>query len=171
MRSKLYMCVIGMGLALAITACGKDDAEKDMPAATQSSVKPAPAPLPIQQEPQFKTEPQKVEQAAPQQNSMPVIVPQTKPEFEIPSKYTCKNGTSFDAVFTRNPNSVRITFPGRVTVTLPQVDVRGAGFWYETGDYALRGRGPYAKWIMRGRDPVDCTAASYQASQGYEAAK
>lgn len=83
--------------------------------------------------------------------------------YEVTTDYKCKNNTGFKAVFKRSPNAVAITFPGRVTVTLPRQDVQGAGFWYADAQYSLRGSGPIAQWSMKGRDPVDCEVRVYEA--------
>lgn len=175
--SHMYMvsAVAVVGLTLGLAACsdkkenaeqaqnasGNSASEASAPSAAQQAAQApvstgsvyVPAPLPA-------SEQQKLDEAKAKRASNT-----TRAEYEIPNEYICKNGTKFKAVFTRNPDSVLITFPGRVTVTLPKKNVSGVGFWYETPQYALRGRGPHAKWIMAGRDAVDCTVSTYAMSQ------
>lgn len=181
-RQRPVYLVAVLALLAGLTACSKSDEQKQNEAAQQQAVQGLTNAEPAQILPTYSPQANAQKQAEKAQATPelpPAFVPaplspdqQLRVEREraanrVENEYSCKNGTRFKAVFTRNPRAVAITFPGRVTVTLPQKELQGAsmGFWYESDQYALRGRGPFAKWVMKGRDPVDCTVVVYETTR------
>lgn len=179
-QSPVYMVAV-LALVTGLSACSKSDEQSENttasqvtpPRATQaqSAVQALPTYSP-QNTAKTVTKQQDTRQLAPAFVPAPLSreqqlrVERERAANKIESDYTCKNGTRFKAVFTRSPKAVSITFPGRVTVTLPQKGTQSTtGFMYESDQYAFRGSGPFAKWIMKGRDPVDCTVTVYEATQ------
>lgn len=170
-RKHLVLTVVLLGLAVPLAACS--DKQEQEQQNTQAGYQAAPvtnntaqfAPAPTRQAPA----------AAQKDTSDNAFVPaplsrvaQSDPgrqraTYQVTSEYKCKNGTAFRAVFKRSPSAVDITFPGRVTVTLPRQELQGIGFWYASQQYSLRGSGAVAQWAMKGRDPVDCTVSTYEA--------
>lgn len=171
MRFGLVMMVLATGVLVLAGGCKRKE-ENTAGQKVASELKAAPQQSytmqPAQETPrEAPAAPQNAQ--APQNVVLAPIVIQTKAEFEIPSAFRCKNNTHFNAVFTRNPDTVRITFPGRVTVTLPRKQVSGRGFWYENANYTLRGQGPNAVWIMKNHTPVECVNAVYELSNDLDA--
>lgn len=169
-RKNLVCMAIILGLTAGVTACSdkKEEQSSQATATSAASTNTASqvAPTPAQQEAQrAAAAAQNIYVPAPLSPEQQLRVQQARAKHEVENEYTCKNGTKFKAVFARNPNAVAITFPGRVTVTLPKKEVPGLGFWYATDQYELRGRGPFAKWIMKGRDAVDCTVSVYEMTK------
>lgn len=136
-------------LALSVSACSKKEEKNNAqpPVAGKAPVA-AQAPQPT---------------AEVKQNAVPVViskpVPVTPRKGTVVSKqqFVCKNGTEFAANFMRNPDQVEIIFTGRMPVTLIQ-EPMASGFSYATPQYKLLGKGRAARWIMTGKDPVDCVA-------------
>lgn len=75
----------------------------------------------------------------------------------VTTRYRCKDGTAFTAVFDNRADAVTLRFAGGDTVRLPGARP-ASGIWYRDARHELRGKGREATYTRGRAMPVDCLA-------------